>query len=78
MATLSSTLAWKIPWTEEPGRLQSKESDTTEETAAAAAVTSECSVLCYILMNENPVHSSFVSSSVLDNIKRFYLVVLSS
>jgi len=23
MATLSSTLAWKIPWMEEPGRLQS-------------------------------------------------------
>ena len=22
-ATYSSTLAWKIPWTEEPGRLQS-------------------------------------------------------
>ena len=33
MATLSSTLAWKISWTEEPGRLQSMrvtESDTTE------------------------------------------------
>ena len=33
MATHSSTLAWKIPWTEEPGRLQSwdrKELDTTE------------------------------------------------
>ena len=33
MAPHSSTLAWKIPWTEEPGRLQSKgslESDTTE------------------------------------------------
>ena len=26
MATLSSILAWKIPWTEEPGRLQSMES----------------------------------------------------
>ena len=26
MATHSSTLAWKIPWTEEPGRLQSIES----------------------------------------------------
>ena len=24
MATNSSTLAWKIPWTEEPGGLQSK------------------------------------------------------
>ena len=23
MATHSSTLAWEIPWTEEPGRLQS-------------------------------------------------------
>ena len=33
MAPHSSTLAWKIPWTEEPGRLQSmgslRESDTT-------------------------------------------------
>ena len=24
MATQSRTLAWKIPWTDEPGRLQSK------------------------------------------------------
>ena len=35
MATHSSILAWKIPWTEEPGGLQSwghKESDTTEVT----------------------------------------------
>ena len=34
MATHFSTLAWKIPWLEEPGRLQSaegrKELDTTE------------------------------------------------
>ena len=33
MATHSSTLAWRILWTEEPGGLQSmgrKESDTTE------------------------------------------------
>ena len=32
MATHSSILAWKIPWTEEPGSLQSMEpqSDTTE------------------------------------------------
>ena len=36
MATHSGILAWKIPWTEEPGRLQcmglqrSKESDLTE------------------------------------------------
>ena len=35
MATHSSVLTWRIPWTEEPSRLQSielKESDTTEST----------------------------------------------
>ena len=33
MATHSSILAWRIPWTEEPGRVQamgSQESDMTE------------------------------------------------
>ena len=32
MATHSSILAWKIPWTEEPGRLQSmgSQSDMTQ------------------------------------------------
>ena len=33
MATHSSACAWKIPWTEEPGRLQSmghKDLDTSE------------------------------------------------
>ena len=34
MTTLSHVLAWRIPWTEEPGRLQSPwgrtESDTAE------------------------------------------------
>ena len=35
MATHSSILAWRIPWTEKPGRLHSpwgrKESDMTEQ-----------------------------------------------
>ena len=34
MATHSSILAWRIPWTEEPGRLQSmgsKELDTAKQ-----------------------------------------------
>ena len=38
MATHSSILAWKIPWTEEPGELQSlcqlTEPDTTEQLSA--------------------------------------------
>ena len=39
MATYSSTLAWRIPWTEEPGGLQSEgrtESDTTERLSGSS------------------------------------------
>ena len=32
IATHSSILAWAIPWTEEPGGLQSKGSQVTEHT----------------------------------------------
>ena len=40
MATHSSTLAWRILWTEEPGGLQStgsQESDTTEQLGSTSA-----------------------------------------
>ena len=40
MATRSSILAWRIPWTEEPGGLQSmgprREKDMTEHACTAA------------------------------------------
>ena len=41
MATHSSILAWRIPWTEEPGGLQSKglkESDTTEQLSTHCSI----------------------------------------
>ena len=41
MAIHSSTVAWKIPWTEEPSRLQSigsQEMDTTERLHFASSV----------------------------------------
>ena len=38
MATHPSILAWRIPWTEEPGRLWSLGSDTTEPTAQASTL----------------------------------------
>ena len=36
MATHSSTLAWKIPWTEEPGRLQSMGSQRVRHDSATS------------------------------------------
>ena len=44
MATHSSILVWKIPWTEDPGRLQSmglQESDTTEQLNTRGTQTSK-------------------------------------
>ena len=49
MATHSSIFAWRIPWTEEPGRLQSmvyKESVTTEpQTLSLSMSTSVSQIL---------------------------------
>ena len=55
MAHHSSTLAWKIPWMEEPGRLQSMgslESDTTEQ------LHFHFSLLCIGERNGNPLQCS--------------------
>ena len=50
MATHSNILAWEIPWTEEPGRLQSpwscKGSDTTDHTYTQALPILLFLVLC--------------------------------
>ena len=43
MATHPSILAWRIPWTEEPGGLQSmgcNESDTTEQLTVSVSLMS--------------------------------------
>ena len=55
MATHSSTLAWKIPWTEEPGRLQPwgrEESDMTE------LLHFHFSLSCFGEGNGNPLQCS--------------------
>ena len=52
MATHSSILAWRIPWTEEPGGLQSAAA------AAAAKSPQSCPTLC------NPIDGSPPGSTV--------------
>ena len=56
MATHSSILAGKIPWTEKPGRLQSivcKESDTTEllNTRFYLRLYSYLDIICRAVLN---------------------------
>ena len=53
MAPHSSTLAWKIPWTEEPGRLQSMGSQRVTE-----QLHFHFSVSCIGEGNGNPLQCS--------------------
>ena len=48
-ATHFSILAWRIPWTEEPGGLQSQESDTAEVTQHTCIETYK---YCFPLLKE--------------------------
>ena len=54
MATHSSTLAWKIPWTEEPGRLQSMGSRRVR-------TTEQLHFHFHALEKEMPTHSSVLA-----------------
>ena len=59
MAPHSSTLAWKTPWMEEPGGLQSmgcEESDTTEQ------LPFHFSLSCIGEGNGNPLQCSFLEN----------------
>ena len=59
MAPHSSTLAWKIPWTEEPGRLQSMGSLRVGYDWATS-------------LHPSHVHSSTLNSSFSEHFKLFY------
>ena len=60
MAPHSSTPAWKIPWTEEPGRLQSYESEvaTSQIRLSDFTFTFHFSLSCIGEGNGNPLQCS--------------------
>ena len=64
MATHSSILAWKIPWTEEPGRLQSMGSQGVGHNWAASLHFKPCQSLCDFLDCTMP--GSFVFHYLLE------------
>ena len=58
MATHSSTLAWRIPWTEEPGGLQFTGSQRVEhDRATSPDLTSEFSTVYYDPHSQRVWHS---------------------
>ena len=61
MATHSSILAWRIPWTEEPGGLQSmglQELDTTEQLGIHSSSLSGNHLLMDLSTNPNQIQSN--------------------
>ena len=60
MATHSSILAWEIPWTEEPGGLQSMGSQRVRHDLAT-----KTTITLSILAHEKPLSHDFLCSCVL-------------
>ena len=66
IATHSSILAWKIPWTEEPGRLQSMGSQRVIHNWVTSLIFNDRGTVYNVLrMN------SFYSKSIYDKIQKF-------
>ena len=61
MVTHSSTLAWKIPWTEEPGRLQSMGSRRVGLHAVLSLSNFTFTFPFHALENEMATHSSILA-----------------
>ena len=72
MATHSSFLAWRIPWTKDPGRLQSKELPRVRHNRATKHSTQHT----VLESNKKPsAFSSVLSLPVLVSIGNQYLLV---
>ena len=73
MATHSSILAWRIPWTEEPGWLQSmgscKEWDTTERLSLSGPDNAEFMGLCSSEYSANKVIIIYICKRHIKKIK---------
>ena len=54
MATHSSILAWEIPWSEEPGRLQSMGLQESDETVHTSSIQGRTEINFALLIN--PFH----------------------
>ena len=66
MATHSSTLAWEIPWTEEPGRLQSMGSQTAGHDLATEQQQQQFSTLSWAETAGNKAESGKTMTSCCD------------
>ena len=67
MATHPGVLAWSIPWTEEPGRIQPTGSQRVEHDSATKQ-QQQCTVTCTCSGNARPSSSS-VSPNRLETVR---------
>ena len=64
MATHSSIFAWRIPWTEEPGRLQSMASQRIGYNLGTFTFTFSCMFYCFEVRNQSRDIQQHSSSNV--------------
>ena len=80
MANHSSTLAWRIPWTEEPGWLQSMGSctewDTTEQLSLSGSDNAESMGFCSSEYSPNKVIIIYICKKYIKKIKSISFISL--
>ena len=81
MATHSRILAWRIPWTEEPGRLQPmgghKKSDTTEQIKLSLSFSYICVCVCVFFYRFFSLISYYKTLSIVScAVYRKFLLVI--
>ena len=67
MAIHSSTLAWKIPWTEEPGRLQSMGSQGPSDFTSLATVLRQEFITSWLLYYNHFLNSFLLLALLYSN-----------
>ena len=77
MATHSSILAWRIPWTEEPGRLQSMGLQRVRHYLVTFTFTSSLQIHLLLFIQSLSLYTSDVLKPLLTQNTKFGLPVFS-
>ena len=76
MATHSSILAWRIPWTEEPGRLWSRGPQGVGHNCSHLPVSYGASISVHFLLQRQSSHPLPCTSSILSHTFSLYTIHL--
>ena len=74
MAAHSSILAWKTPWTEEPGGLQSMGSQRVRHDCSDLALSGLQNFVCILHIQHISIQTGHIASTQLESVENSYSI----